>query len=336
MKLIVNVIFLSVFCNSLFASDTTVLRGKIICVDAGHGGTALTDLYRQGPTGEREEWINLRVAKLLQQKLQQQGATVIMTRISDDTIALEKRAQIAVENRADIFISIHHNATADSSVNFPIVFFHGAASENKASVVLGKSLITALQKTLYKQPAQAMVVSDYTIFPSKGANVLRNTYGIPGIIGEASFFTNPREEDRLRLEEHNQKEASAYVDALVNYFNQPKKEILPMQIMQQLPPFIVYEESGRMNIDARKWLTDYRNAIKLSKSKNSNKLKQAYLLFKRSASSFPDSYVAGECHRNISILAAKLGNKLESEQEKLRWKECYVQLKNGTTASFTK
>lgn len=308
------------------AADTTVLHGKIICVDAGHGGTALTDHYRQGPTGEREEWINLRVAELLQQKLQQQGATVIMTRIADDTIALERRAQIAVENRADIFISIHHNATADSSVNFPIVFFHGTVSENKASVVLGKSLITALQKKLYNKPVQAMVVSDYTIFPSKGANVLRNTYGIPGIIGEASFFTNPREENLLKQETHNQHEASAYVDALVSYFNQPKEEILPMQIMQQLPPFTVFEESSRMNVDARKWLNDYRTAVKLSKSKNSKKINQAYLLFKRSASSFPDSYVAGECHRNISILAAKLGNKLEAEQEKLRWKECYVNL----------
>src|SRR6478672_6265304 len=87
------------------ANDTTVLSGKIICIDAGHGGTSLTDLYRQGPTGEREEWINLRVALLLQQKLEHKGATVIMTRITDDTIALERRARIAVENKADVFIS---------------------------------------------------------------------------------------------------------------------------------------------------------------------------------------------------------------------------------------
>ncbi|MCG6947753.1 MAG: hypothetical protein LJE93_02405, partial [Acidobacteria bacterium] len=38
------------------------LAGRTICVDPGHGGTAEIDSYRVGPTGEREEWINLRVA----------------------------------------------------------------------------------------------------------------------------------------------------------------------------------------------------------------------------------------------------------------------------------
>jgi len=41
---------------------TSAVSGKIICLDPGHGGTAKTDSFREGPTGEREEWINLRVA----------------------------------------------------------------------------------------------------------------------------------------------------------------------------------------------------------------------------------------------------------------------------------
>jgi hypothetical protein len=39
------------------------LNDKIIVLDAGHGGTSHTDFYRVGPSGEREEWINLRVAQ---------------------------------------------------------------------------------------------------------------------------------------------------------------------------------------------------------------------------------------------------------------------------------
>ena len=38
------------------------LAGRVICIDPGHGGTAESDAYRVGPAGEREEWINLRVA----------------------------------------------------------------------------------------------------------------------------------------------------------------------------------------------------------------------------------------------------------------------------------
>lgn len=91
------------------------LQNKTICIDPGHGGTADTDHYRVGPTGEREEWINLRVAKILQQMLTQKGARVVMTRDEDVFVPLDQRARIARDANADLFISIHHNATADSS-----------------------------------------------------------------------------------------------------------------------------------------------------------------------------------------------------------------------------
>ena len=44
-------------CNS----DKYPLQDKKICIDPGHGGTAAVDSYRVGPSGEREEWIDLRV-----------------------------------------------------------------------------------------------------------------------------------------------------------------------------------------------------------------------------------------------------------------------------------
>ena len=110
--------------------EVSPLTNKIICIDPGHGGTALTDNYRVGPGGEREEWINLRVALLLRDMLVKKGAKVILTRERDEAIGLEDRARIARDRNSDIFISIHHNATADTSVNFPIIYFHGNASEN--------------------------------------------------------------------------------------------------------------------------------------------------------------------------------------------------------------
>ena len=41
--------------NIAFAQKASPLNGKIIVIDPGHGGSAATDSYRQGPTGEREE-----------------------------------------------------------------------------------------------------------------------------------------------------------------------------------------------------------------------------------------------------------------------------------------
>ena len=56
-----------------FSTAPSSVAGKKICVDPGHGGTAATDSYRVGVAGEREEWINLRVALALKKMLGGEG-----------------------------------------------------------------------------------------------------------------------------------------------------------------------------------------------------------------------------------------------------------------------
>src|SRR5690606_40724 len=183
------------------------LENKIICIDPGHGGTADTDSYRVGPSGEREEWINLRVGLMLKELLEAKGAQVVMTRSEDVQVPLIERATMALDAKADLFVSIHHNATADDQVNFPIIYFHGSANENLAGLALGKALAEAFLDWMFDSNTPVSLVSDHAIFPKGGASVLRETYGIPGILAEASFFTHPDEEKRLREEEYNRKEA---------------------------------------------------------------------------------------------------------------------------------
>jgi len=308
------------------AINHSSLRGKIICIDPGHGGTASTDHYRVGRGGEREEWINLRVAQLLKKKLEEKGAEVIMTRTGDTFIPLSDRAKIAVTNKADVFISIHHNATADTSVNFPIIYFHGAASENLAGVALGKDVALALQKYFYKKKIPESLNSDYTIFPENGAAVLRDTYGIPAVLAEASFFTNPSEEERLKQEAYNSKEADAYLMALETFFGRPISVIKPLQIPLNLPSFPVFEEADRMNDIARGWHEDFMDGQKLMNSSDTNVLRKAFNLFSRSAKSFPDSYVARECHSNMAELLEKLNEPEKAKEERIRLREFYVNL----------
>jgi N-acetylmuramoyl-L-alanine amidase len=73
-----------------------VLEGKVIFLDPGHGGTAETDDFRVGPTGEREEWVNLRVALTLREMLEARGARVLMSRTEDVAVPLQERADSAV------------------------------------------------------------------------------------------------------------------------------------------------------------------------------------------------------------------------------------------------
>jgi N-acetylmuramoyl-L-alanine amidase len=319
-------LFFFLLPNLLFAqqSSENVLLNKTICLDPGHGGTAATDHYRQGSAGEREEWINLRVALLLKKKLEAEGAKVILTRSTDVFVKLEERAGMAVSQKVDLLVSIHHNATADTAVNFPIIYFHGASSENLAGVALGKALAMAFEEQFYRRSGPRSLLSDYVIFPAKGSSVLRNSYGIPGVLAEASFFTNPGEEQRLKQPAYNETEAQAYLMGIRSFFTQKIPEIKPEKVPQEIPPFLVLEEAQRTNTIARNWLNDYQEGRKLSLKNDTASLKAAFELFKRSATSFPDSYVSAQCHEQMAVLLRKMKQDDEARIEERRTEEFFI------------
>lgn len=300
------------------------LQGKVICIDPGHGGTAATDSYRVGPTGEREEWINLRVALLLGEMLDEAGAEVVLTRTTDTFIPLTERSKIALENKADLFISIHHNATADPKVNFPIIYFHGSAEENQASVTLGKKVAEKLVDQLFKGKGPYSLVSDFTIFSQAGSSVLRGTYGIPGIIGEASFFTSPKEEKKLKQAEYNQKEAKAYFAAISSYFALPKiAPIAEKKDPSEVLPFKVFQEAERMRPEAKAWKANFLKGKKLLRKGGDQQLIEAFDLLTLSVKSFPDSYVAKACHE-LRVEILKKQDKVDAaKMEEMRIKYFY-------------
>lgn len=297
------------------------LAGRVVCVDAGHGGTADSDQYRVGPAGEREEWINLRVAKELQALLEQAGAQVVMTRSEDVFVPLAERARIAREAGAEVIVSVHHNATADREVNFPIVYFHGSASENQAGVALGRALIDALGEVgMHGHGALAGVISDHAIFPGSGAAVLRESYGIPGIIGEASFFSNAGEEARLMQPEYNRMEARAYVKALETFFSRPLPPVLPRHsVVPQLPPFRAVQEAERMEVDPQRWQQAYAEGVGLAGADPARALE----LFSESVRLFPDSPRAGAAHLWRAQMLERLGRDEQARTEARRAREHY-------------
>lgn len=323
-RLLYAAIFWVSALNFTFAQDKS-LAGKTICIDPGHGGTAATDSYRVGPSGEQEEWINLRVALTLQKMLESKGAKVVMTRTTDMTVPLADRAKLAVDNQSDLFISIHHNATADSSVNFPIIYFHGNKSENLASVAFGKLLANELLKYLYKRQMPVSLVSDFTIFPDLGASVLRNSYGIPAVLAEASFFTNAAEEQLLKQEQHNLAEATAYTEAITAFFNKKIPKIIPKnKVVPVIPPFKVFQEAERMTPVAKQWKQDFEDGKKRITESDTASQRQGYELLTRSVRSFADSYVATQCHQLRARWLENRGRKSEAAQELQRFREFYV------------
>jgi N-acetylmuramoyl-L-alanine amidase len=309
--------------------DKGVLKGRIICIDPGHGGTANTDSYRVGPTGEREEWVNLRVGLLLKEMLEDKGATVVMTRAEDKQVPLADRSALAIEAKAELFVSIHHNATADDQVNFPIIYFHGSANENLAGLIFGTMLAEAFLEQMYGGENHVSLVSDHTVFPQGGASVLRGTYGIPGVLAEASFFTHPKEEDKLREESYNKKEALAYVQAMERFFAKPPPPILEKKEPGLINPFAVLQEAERMQPEARLWREDFEKAQELMVCSDRESLVKAYDLFTRSARSFPDSYLARACHQYRAEILEKIGKREEAAMERKRVAAFFVEVGEG-------
>jgi len=110
------------FTTSAFAQkDTLVAPGfklKTVIIDAGHG--RMTNGVWRGASGEysQESKITLPVAFKLQEAIQKEipELNVVMTRLDDNDVSLQKRADIANNNKGQLFISLHCNSLADKTV----------------------------------------------------------------------------------------------------------------------------------------------------------------------------------------------------------------------------
>jgi len=88
---------------------------KTIVLDAGHGGKAVGAIGKR--LHLREKVITLAIAKKLKGILEGKGIKVIMTRTSDTPVSLQKRADIANKSGADLFVSVHINASVSRKMS---------------------------------------------------------------------------------------------------------------------------------------------------------------------------------------------------------------------------
>ena len=193
------------------------LQGVRICLDPGHGGDAHKSGYKRGPTGVREAEINLRVAKYLRDFLEAAGAEVLLTREEDVASSLEQRAEVANQWGADLFLSLHHNAIADKpQVNRTSVWYHNDVDYRPSNLDLARYMYGGVQDALrLEQISNVPLLSDQMMYDS-GFGVLRHAQ-VTAALSEASFFTNPEEEQRLRDPEYNLLEAYGLFKGLAKY-----------------------------------------------------------------------------------------------------------------------
>ena len=179
------------------------LAGKIICLDAGHGGKELGSV---GPTAVAEKTVNLAIAKNLKEILEAKGAKVIMTRDSDRYVELYHRVKIANAQNAQIIISIHNNALPDGKNPYEE---HGTTAYyyHPQSVPLAESIQDSLVQTLgFKN-----------LGVNHGSFVLTRPTEAPSVLVEVGFMINPDEYSLLITPEFQQKAAMGIAKGLENY-----------------------------------------------------------------------------------------------------------------------
>ncbi|MFD2369824.1 SH3 domain-containing protein [Brevibacillus sp. GCM10020057] len=179
------------------------LVGKVIVVDPGHGGNDT------GATGNSfstlEKTVNLQVALLLRNKLEAAGAKVIMTRADDRKLTLQQRVDVAVNNHADIFVSVHHNTHPNTATNGSIVFYYNQGNSSKLASLVQNELVKA---TNYKDLQSRF--GDYF--------VLREN-PVTAILAEIGFLSNYNEEIRVRSEKQQDLAAEGLYKGIVQYFS---------------------------------------------------------------------------------------------------------------------
>ena len=240
-----------IFCIILLVAPLCFAQKvNTIVLDAGHGGHDTGALGRHS----REKDITLSIALKLRDYILEnlKDTKVIMTRSDDTFIELFRRAKIANENKADLFISIHCNATKSSSIYGVETFVMGmhkseanlaVAKAENASILLEDNYVekydgfdpTSAEGNIFFSMMQNAFLDRSLSFAGKVQNQIAHSLNkldrgvkqagflvlyktaMPGVLIETGFISNPNDELFLLSSKGQDEIAEAIGKALKAY-----------------------------------------------------------------------------------------------------------------------
>ncbi len=239
-------IFVTLTFSQLLSQNHTVV------LDAGHGGKDPGAIGRKSNEKDITLAIALKVGEYL--TTYADNINVIYTRKTDVFIPLHKRAQIANDNNADLFVSIHVNSTSSRSVRGTETYVMGLhksddnlkVAQNENAVILYEDdyknqysgydpnspttyIVLNLYQNAYLDMSLSLAESVETQFRERAARkdlgvkqagflVLWQTT-MPSILIEVGFISNSAEETYLNSDYGQEIIASAIFRAIRDYFN---------------------------------------------------------------------------------------------------------------------
>lgn len=223
-------------------------RDIVVAIDAGHGGK---DPGAHGPKGAYEKNVTLAIAKRLAALIDQQpGMKAVLTRDSDVYVELKERFEKARDADADLFVSIHCDASRDHRADGATVYVlseHGATTEhakflerqeNDSDLVGGVKLANLppqVKSVVVDMSQSAVMGMSFDV----GASVARQLAAIgamhrnavqqagflvlkapdvPSMLIETNYITNPHTAKLLMSSDYQQQLASAIFGGVNDYF----------------------------------------------------------------------------------------------------------------------
>lgn len=212
---------------------TPLPRPKLIFLDPGHGGR---DPGAQGVRGTQEKAVVMAIARELQRELLAGNRyRVLLTRSTDNYVALRERVARAQEAKADLFLSLHADACDNSDVRGASVYTLSeqatdreaaalAARENRADAIVGGMKLSDkddnVARTLVAMSQRGTVnnsrrLADTIVqsFSRNGIRLLPRTHrqagfavltspDIPAALVELGYLSNRQDEKLLTVRQH--------------------------------------------------------------------------------------------------------------------------------------
>jgi len=203
----------NIFSESGSSAAPDALSGRLVVVDAGHGGF---DPGASGADGTREDELNLKVAACLKTALESYGAQVIMTRSDENALAgtkeedMAERRRIITESQSNIVVSIHMNSYTDETASGPLVLFMKGSSR-------GERLAKCIQRSMIKllKPDRENSARSDDLYILRSGNQ-------PCVIVECGYMSNKKELQRLKSADYQQQLADAICQGVIDYFSSEK------------------------------------------------------------------------------------------------------------------
>lgn len=197
-----------------FNSYQELLKDKIIVIDPGHGGNDTGAIYAKNnepPIKEKE--LNLIIALLLKDMLEESGINVRLTRNEDVEMSLKDRMELAEDLNASLFVSIHFEGNPNPAAKGTFTRYN-SSKDHTVYGVTGKKAA----KLLHNEVIKELDMEDAGM--STMYKLKYNNLKMPAVSIASAFLTNESDREKLMSEGFELEVAKALHNGIINVINE--------------------------------------------------------------------------------------------------------------------